>query len=86
VFKKSDILTLKMQNSQDISDGTVTDWMTGVQFLAQTRDISTLLHPDRLWDTSRLVSNGYWEAKQLGHEADHSPPSSVKVKNGGAIP
>jgi hypothetical protein len=24
--------------------------------------------------------------KQLGCEADHSPPSSTKVKNGGAIP
>jgi hypothetical protein len=24
--------------------------------------------------------------QQLGHEASHSPPSSVKVKNGGAIP
>jgi hypothetical protein len=24
--------------------------------------------------------------KQLGHEADHSPPSSSEVKNGGAIP
>jgi hypothetical protein len=26
------------------------------------------------------------EVKQQGHKADHSPPSSVKVKNGGAIP
>jgi hypothetical protein len=26
------------------------------------------------------------EGKQLGHEPDHSPPSSAEVKNGGAIP
>jgi hypothetical protein len=25
------------------------------------------------------------EVKWLGHEADHSPPTSAKVKNGGAI-
>jgi hypothetical protein len=24
--------------------------------------------------------------KQPGHEADHSPPSSAEVKNGGVIP
>jgi hypothetical protein len=24
--------------------------------------------------------------KMQGHEADHSPPSSTKIKNGGAIP
>jgi hypothetical protein len=38
-----------------------------------------------------LLSSGYrgffpWGVKQPGHEADHSPPSSAKVKNGGAIP
>jgi hypothetical protein len=26
------------------------------------------------------------EVKQVGREADHSPPSSAEVKNGGAIP
>jgi hypothetical protein len=35
--------------------------------------------------------NGYQEvispgAKRTGHEADHSPSSNAKVKNGGAIP
>jgi hypothetical protein len=27
----------------------------------------------------------YWGVKQPGYEADHSPPSSAEVKNGGAI-
>jgi hypothetical protein len=26
------------------------------------------------------------ELKRLGREADHSPPSGAKIKNGGAIP
>jgi hypothetical protein len=26
------------------------------------------------------------DKKRLGHEAHHSPPSSVEAKNGGAIP
>jgi hypothetical protein len=26
------------------------------------------------------------EAKQAGGEADHSPPSSAKIKNSGAVP
>jgi hypothetical protein len=38
-----------------------------------------------------LLYNGYLGAlslsvKRQGREADHSPPSSAKVKNGGAIP
>jgi hypothetical protein len=28
----------------------------------------------------------YQGVEQPGHEADHSPPSSAEVKNGGAIP
>jgi hypothetical protein len=42
--------------------------------------------PDWCWGPPSLLSNGYQGAlssgvKQLGHEADHSPPSSAKVKN-----
>jgi hypothetical protein len=38
-----------------------------------------------------LLYNGYQGAlslgvKQLGREADHSPPCNVEVKNGGVIP
>jgi hypothetical protein len=28
----------------------------------------------------------HWGVKRQGREADHSPPSSTEVKNGGAIP
>jgi hypothetical protein len=31
------------------------------------------------WDIS-------WMVMRLGREADHSPPSIIEVKNGGAIP
>jgi hypothetical protein len=37
--------------------------------------------PPILW-VLRAISSG---VKRLGHEADHSPPSSAKVKNGGVI-
>jgi hypothetical protein len=63
-----------------------------VRILEGTRDFSLLqYHPDRLWCPRSLLSNGYWRIftrglKQLGSEADHSPPSRVKVKNGDAIP
>jgi hypothetical protein len=48
------------------------------------RFFSTPQSPDR------LISNGYRGAlspgvKRHGREADHSPPSTVKVRNGGAI-
>jgi hypothetical protein len=38
------------------------------------------------WGPPRLLYSRYWGfislgVKQLGHEADHSPTSSVKVKN-----
>jgi len=43
-------------------------------------------HLDKLWGPLSLLSNGYKAAlspgvQQLGHEADHSPPSNTKVKN-----
>jgi hypothetical protein len=46
--------------------------------------------PDRFWGPSSLLSHGYRESflwmKRSVSEADHSPPSSAEVKNGGAIP
>jgi hypothetical protein len=47
--------------------------------------------PDRLRDPPSLLSQWVPGAispwvKLLGHEADHSPPSSAEVKNGGAVP
>jgi len=43
------------------------------------------LHSDWLWSPPKLLSIGYhrlfpWEVKWPGHETDHSPPSSSKVK------
>jgi hypothetical protein len=45
-------------------------------------------HPDQLWGPSSLLASGYWGLSlgvKPGCEADHSPPSSAEVKNGGAI-
>jgi hypothetical protein len=40
---------------------------------------------DRLWGQHSPLSNGYWKpfsrVKRQGHEIDHSPQSSAKVKN-----
>jgi hypothetical protein len=43
------------------------------------------LRPDRLWGPLSLLSNGYWGSfprgkARLRSDADHSPPSSAKVK------
>jgi hypothetical protein len=40
-----------------------------------------LIQPPIQWAPG-VTSQG---VKRLGHEADHLPPSSAKVKNGGAI-
>jgi hypothetical protein len=57
-------------------------WMARVQFLAGERHFS-LLHS--IWN--KLVLGALSLKEKLSeHEADHSPPSSTKVKNGGAIP
>jgi hypothetical protein len=47
--------------------------------------------PDWQWGPLNLVSNGLrWlffnGIERQGIEADHSPPSSAELKNGGAIP
>jgi hypothetical protein len=47
--------------------------------------------PDRLGGPPSLLSNGYREALSLevrwpAREADHSPPSTAEVRNGGAVP
>jgi hypothetical protein len=45
------------------------------------RFFSTPQHPNRIW--LRALSPG---VKRPGREADHSPPSSAEVRNGGTIP
>jgi hypothetical protein len=53
------------------------------------RFISSPQCPHRLWGPLSLQSNEYRVffpgVKKQGREADHSPPSSAKVKYGGAI-
>lgn len=55
---------------------------SGIPFLACTRDCSSLECPDCPQCTHRLLL-GFLPmgVEWLGHETNHSPPSSVKVKN-----
>jgi hypothetical protein len=50
-----------------------------------SRTFTSPYHPDQLWGPPNLQTNGYGGAispgvKQQNREADHSPPTSVKVK------
>jgi hypothetical protein len=62
------------------------DGRSGVQFLAGARNFSLLknvkiccgAHPASY---SMGTRNCFTGIKQLGHEADHSPPSSAEVQN-----
>jgi hypothetical protein len=51
-------------------------------FAIMSRLALGLTQPPVKW-VLRAASPG---VKRLGREADHSPPSSAEVKNGGAIP
>jgi hypothetical protein len=55
------------------------------------RFVSSPQRPDRLWGPPSHLTNGYRGAfslvvKRPGSKADYSPPSSVEIKNDGAIP
>jgi hypothetical protein len=46
--------------------------------------------PDRLWGSPSLLSSGYWRAhsprvNRPERKANHSPPTVVKFKGGGAV-
>jgi hypothetical protein len=74
------IFHLFIYESRDSSVGIVTgygmdDRWVGVRVLVGARIFSSPRHPDRLGGPPNLLSNGY-----RGREADHSPPTSAKVK------
>jgi hypothetical protein len=63
----------------------------GVRFPVQERDVS-VIHVVQTGSGAEPASclmgtggNHLVGITRLGHEADHSPPSSAEVKNGGAI-
>jgi hypothetical protein len=67
--------------------GIATGWTTGVRFLVRARDFS-LLHSVQTGFQAYLASYLMGTGRSIpgDREADHSPPSSTDVKNGGAIP
>jgi hypothetical protein len=58
-------------------------WQRQETFLFSTASI-TALEPTQS-PIQRIPEDPSPEAKWLGHEADHSAPSSAKAKNSGAI-
>jgi hypothetical protein len=68
-------IILRQSQAEDSSVGIVTGWTAGDQFPAGKREFS-LLH------VVQIGTGGSFP----GRKADHSPPSSAEVKNGGAIP
>jgi hypothetical protein len=58
-------------------------WMTEIQFLLGVGIclFSTVLRLPLGITTPMVTGAPSSEVKQLGHEADHSPPFSAKVKN-----
>jgi hypothetical protein len=81
--------------SRDSSAGIATrlalDTGIGVQFQAEVRDfffsITFTPAPGLIQSAIQWAPGAVSpEVKRQGREAEHSPPSSVEVKNGGAIP
>jgi hypothetical protein len=63
-----------------------TGWMIGGSSPVRGWEFfSSLPRPDRFWGPPSLQSNGYQGVKRPGREADHSPPSSAKVKEWAGI-
>jgi hypothetical protein len=53
----------------------------GLDFLKEQRFFPQPPRPDRLWGPHRLLANVYKWVKRPGLEVNHTPPSSVEVKN-----
>jgi hypothetical protein len=68
-----------------------TGWTARVRFPVGTRHIPVFHEVKTGYEAhpaSHPMETGGFSlgVKRPGHEADHSPPSSAEVKNGGAIP
>jgi hypothetical protein len=57
----------------------------GFEFRQGQESLRPPYRPDRLWGTPSVIFNwhrgAFPDVKRPGREADHSPPSSVEVKN-----
>jgi hypothetical protein len=51
-------------------------------FVTASRHALGPIQPSNQWEPAALIPG----IKRQGREADHSPPSNAKVKNGGAVP
>jgi hypothetical protein len=79
------------EGDSSVRIATGTGWTAGVRFPAEAKDFPLFhgvqagfgSHPASYAMDTEAVSLG---VKRPGCEAQHSPPSSVEVKNGGAIP
>jgi hypothetical protein len=79
--------------SQDSSAGTAIGYRLDGRGPIPGKDMKLLSSSQRryrLWSLGSLLSNEYWgsvspRGKRPGREADHSPPSSDKVKNDRSI-
>jgi hypothetical protein len=86
-------MPLILTRSHDGSLGIATNYRLDGQgwIRGRARFFSTPQHLNWLRGPPSLLFNVYWwlfpwGVKQQGSEDDHSPPSSTKVKNGGAVP
>jgi hypothetical protein len=67
------------------------DWAIGIRFPAGVEDFSLLQSiqtSSGAWSTSypKDIRGSFSRVKWQRHKTDHSPPSSAKVKNDGAVP
>jgi hypothetical protein len=79
------VVTQEIKRIRRSSVGIATAWMVGVRFPAGIRDFFFTACRPALGPTQPPIQ---WVpgVKRPGREADHSPPSSAEVKNGGAMP
>jgi hypothetical protein len=74
-------MTIRIWDSS-VGIGTGYELVGRDSFRGENKSVQRSTHPPTGW-IPRTLSSG---EKRPGSEADHSPTSSVEVKNGGAIP